>query len=360
MVVAIGAVASAALATPTSQQQLNGTVRALAWQSGYLYVGGDFTNAGNRVARWSGSAWSAVCGGLSSDVHALGTGVVLRPKRGDRQRPTNIYAGGFFSNAGGAATADRIARCNGSAWSALGNTSGGGTVLAILRVGTSVYIGGDFTNWAGIADADYVARWNGSAWTAVGGGVNGIVYALAWRSGSLYVGGNFTNAGGLAAADRVARWNGSSWSALGGGLSAAPRALVFRGPLLYVGGTFLNAGGIAAADRVASWDGSSWSALGPGVNGAVYALAVRGSTVYVGGEFTNADGIATADTLAEWNGSTWAAVCNGGLNGASDEVYALLPRGANDLYVGGRFTNAGGVAAADNVARCNAAGWSGL
>jgi len=45
------------------------TVRALAWQSGYLYVGGDFTNAGgvaaaDHVARWDGS-WSAACGGLS-------------------------------------------------------------------------------------------------------------------------------------------------------------------------------------------------------------------------------------------------------------------------------------------------------
>lgn len=357
-----------ALAGSGAASQLNGTVRALAWQSGYLYAGGDFTNAGgvaaaDHVARWDGS-WSAVCGGLGSDVRALGTGPVLVPKNGGRRRPTNVYAGGFFSNAGGIAAADRIARCNGTAWSALGNTQGTGSVLAILRVGLSLYAGGDFQNFAGVADADYVAKWTGTSWQGVGGGVNGIVNALAWRSGSLYVGGEFTNAGGIVAADKIARWDGSAWTALGTGIAGVNgvHALAFRGSDLYVGGTFLNAGGIAAADRVAKWDGSGWSALGTGVNAAVYALAARGSTVYVGGEFTNVGGIAAADTLAAWDAPSadWSEVCEGGLNDASDEVYALLPRGSNDLYVGGRFSNAGGVVAADNIALCNGVAWAAL
>lgn len=358
-----------ALAGSGAAQGVNGTVRALAWQQGFLYVGGDFSNAGgignaDRVARWNGT-WSELgtCGGpcVSQDVRALGLGPVLVSKQG-RRSSSNVYAGGFLVNVGGVANADRLARWNGTSWFSVGNTQGTGTVLAILRVGTSLYVGGDFTDFGGDPQADYVARWTGTQWADVGGGVNDIVHALAWRSGSLYVGGEFTDVSGISAADKVARWNGSSWSALGSGLGETNgvHALAFRGSDLYVGGTFLNAGGVAAADRVARWDGANWSALGSsGLSAAVYALAVRGSTVYVGGEFDNAGGFAAADSLAAWSGSAWAEVC-GGLAGAGDTVYALLARGANDLYVGGNFDDAGGVPTADNVARCSGMAWSGF
>ena len=49
-------------------------------------------------------------------------------------------------------------------------------VSAVAVSGTTVYIGGGFTNVAGIATADYVAKWNGSTWSALGS--NGAV-ALA-------------------------------------------------------------------------------------------------------------------------------------------------------------------------------------
>ena len=74
---------------------VNGTVRALSvLPNGDLVVGGSFTAAGegsaNRVARWNGSGWSALPEGVHGPVAAL----VALPNG-------EVVAGGSFSSAGG-------------------------------------------------------------------------------------------------------------------------------------------------------------------------------------------------------------------------------------------------------------------
>ena len=84
--------------------------------------------------------------------------------------------------------------------------------------GPELYAGGDFTA-AGIVQANRIAKWNGSTWSALGTGMNAEVRALAvFDDGSgggpaLYAGGFFTTAGGVSA-NRIAKWNGNSWSAV--------------------------------------------------------------------------------------------------------------------------------------------------
>ena len=66
-----------------------------------------------------------------------------------------------------------------------------------------------------------------------------------------------------------------------------------------------------------AWWRATWSAVGSGVElgdaygRGVHALTVfddgGGQALYVGGKFTNAGGV-PADGLARWNGSTWSAV----------------------------------------------------
>jgi hypothetical protein len=63
---------------------------------------------------------------------------------------------------------------------------------------------------------------------------------------------------------------------------------------------------------------------------------VSGSDLFAGGNFTTAGGIA-ANSIAKWDGSTWSAP-GSGLNGS---VSALALSGSG-LYVGGAFTTAGG------------------
>jgi hypothetical protein len=263
---------------------------------------------------------------------------------------------------------------NGSAWSALGSGPGNRAlnnyVLALAVSGSDLYAGGNFTNAAGIATADYVARWNGSAWSALGSNGSGdgaftkFVGVLAVSGTILYAGGNFTDVAGNPRADRVVRWNGSAWSALGsngsgdGAINHQVWALAVSGSDLYVGGDFADAAGIAAADYIARWNGSAWSALGSNgsgngaLNTEVDALAVSGSDLYVGGDFADAAGIAAADYLARWNGSAWSALgSNGSGDGALRSYVAAVAVSGTDLYVGGYFTNAAGIATADHVAK---------
>ncbi len=278
-------------------------------------------------------------------------------------------------------------------WSPLGsNGSGDGAlnsnVNALAVSGSNLYVGGDFTNAAGIATADYVAVWNGNAWSALGsnttggGAINNSVFALAVSGNNLYAGGNFSNAAGVATADYVAEWNGSTWSGLGsnglgdGAINKVVFTLAVSGSHLYVGGAFGNVAGVSTADYLAEWDGTTWSGLGSNgagdgaLNYPVLALAVSGSNLYVGGYFTNAAGIATADYVALWHTTVlgggrhnfiWSAL---GSNGAGDgalnqEVRALAVSGSN-LYVGGAFTNAAGMLTADNIAEWNGSAWSAL
>ena len=201
---------------------------------------------------------------------------------------SNVYAGGFFSTAGGN-SASRIARWNGSTWSALG-TGMDNSVRAMIMSGTDVIAAGYFVTAGGVS-ANRIARWNGSAWSALGTGLGGIVSAVAVSGTNVYAGGDFTTAGG-ASANRVAKWNGSAWSALGTGVNASVWSLAATGNDLYVGGDFTTAGG-ASAQHVAWWNGTVWTAMGSGANATVNALAIIGTNLYVGGSFTTAGTIST-------------------------------------------------------------------
>ena len=360
----------------------DGTVAAAATDSaGNLYIGGGFTIAGNivatNIARWNGSSWSALSSGMNN-IYGDATVNALAASG------TNLYAGGFFTSAGGV-SATNIAQWNGSSWSALGsgmtNIYGNARVYALAVSGTNLYAGGYFTGAGGVS-ATNIAQWNGSSWSALGSGISGAgvsgygpyVYALAVSGNTLYAGGMFTMAGG-SAASYIAQWNGSSWSALGSGISGPVKigynyyalsvdALAVAGTNLYAGGWFTVAGGVSA-NYIARWNGSTWSAMGSGLNGSANALAVAGTNLYAGGTFTaSGDGSQMLDYIAQWNGSAWSAVGSGMNNqylgvGYEDTGVSALAVSGNTLYAGGFFPVAGGVAI-DNIAQWNGSTWSSL
>ncbi|MBK7204017.1 hypothetical protein [Candidatus Amarolinea dominans] len=392
-----------------SNGSLNSTVYAIAISGADVYVGGAFTNVNNNgtsltaadyVAKWNGSAWSALGsngasnGSLSATVYAIAIS------------GTDVYVGGNFTNVNNAGTslpeADRIAKWDGTSWSALGSDgagngaiSGVSVVNAIAVNGTDVYAGGAFDNGGSAPTADYIGKWNGSAWSALGS--NGVVEgsftpsvrAIAVSGTNVYVGGSFTNVLNngtvLTAADYIAKWDGSNWSALGsngagnGSLNYTVRAIAINGTDVYVGGVFSdvnNAGtSLPEADYIAKWDGSNWSALGSNgagggsLNDIVRDIAVSGTDVYVGGAFADVNNGGTslpeADYIAKWNGSAWSALgSNGAGNGSlNNGVEAIAVSGTN-VYVGGNFANVNNagtsLTAADRIAKWDGTNWSAL
>jgi len=335
-----------------------------------LYVTGIFDGAGGtalgRIARWDGAGWSPLGAGLENNPGDPGTGYALLAH--DDGRGTALFAAGSFWLAGGL-NVGHVARWNGSAWSALGGGLAGTGAKAWALAehddgsGSALYAAGDFTT-AGGQPASRVARWDGAAWSALGLGLNGRGHALAeFDSGSgpaLFATGSFSQAGG-ASASRVARWDGTAWSPLGAGLNGTGYALaVFDdggGPALFVGGSFTSAGGVPA-DHVARWDGTAWSSLGLGVDARVSSLSVfddgAGAVLVAGGDFTMAGG-AAASGLARWDGAGWSPI-GAGVDGSVAAVLGLPAwlgsGGAPELVVGGPFQ--GSPAGDSHVARYRA------
>ena len=281
---------------------------------------------------------------------------------------TDVYVGGGFTNAGNVPGASHIARWDGAQWHAVGGANAiNAFVNAIAISGNNVYVGGSFTNAGGITGADYIARWNGTTWSGLLSGTFGIsntVNTIAISGTDVYVGGDFTDAGGVTGADYIARWNSANntWNLVGGasaisGLSPFVSTIVISGTDVYVGGFFISAGGMPGANNIARWDGTNntWNTVGgmSAINNFVNTIAISGTEVYVGGNFTDAGGVSGADYIARWNGTTWSGLLSGTF-GISNTVIAIALSGA-DVYVGGVFANAGGVSGAGGIARWNSA-----
>ncbi|UOY06084.1 thrombospondin type 3 repeat-containing protein [Muricauda sp. SCSIO 64092] len=100
----------------------------------------------------------------------------------------------------------------------------------------------------------------------------------------------------------------------------------------------------------------SWNALGSGTNGIVEIIANDGNdNYYVGGEFTNAGGL-TVNNLAIYNSSSGWSALGSGTNGKVNTI-AIANNG--DVYIGGDFSEVGGVSAS-NIAVWNGTNWSAL
>ena len=74
----------------------------------------------------------------------------------------------------------------------------------------------------------------------------------------------------------------------------------------------------------------------------------------MGGNFTNAGGIAAADRIVKWDGVNWHGLGTTPLGNGS--VFAIAHYGGK-IYAGGTFVNAGGKAAADYLAVFDGVSW---
>jgi hypothetical protein len=183
-------------------------------------------------------------------------------------------------------------------------------VVEVLKVTPNgdLLVGGNFTAAGGVG-ANRIARWNGSTWSALGSGILGVDAStvsalLVLPGGDLIAGGYFTTAGGLPA-NNIARWNGSAWSAIAGGLTYPGSASLFFVPSVrslaalpngdFVAGGFFSTAGSSAISNIARWNGVAWSPLGSGLDGNVGALALLPTgEIAAGGDFGKAGGLPSA------------------------------------------------------------------
>lgn len=284
-----------------------------------LYAGGSFTRAGgvsaNAVAKWDGLSWSALGDGLTGGFFET---IVFALAVYDDGTGSAIYAAGRFTQADHVSV-NHIARWDGSSWVDVGGGLDG--MVGIDRInalcvyddgnGPVLYAGGMFTGAGGV-DSIGIARWDGKSWSDVGGGMNQPVRAFTvfddGTGQALYAGGNFWFAGAVRAL-RVAKWDGQAWSSLGEGF-AGPNPWVTsligfddgNGAALYAAGKFTLSGD-TVVNRIAKWSGSSWVSLGDGTNDNIYGLGVFddefGSGLYSTGWFTEVDGI-PANCISKW------------------------------------------------------------
>jgi hypothetical protein len=273
-----------------------------------------------------------------------------------------VYCAGGFRGAGGVPTGN-IAFWDGVDWQRVGSGTFQGLsapATCVAAGATNVYVGGLF-EFAGDVAARHVAGWNGRGWHALGRGIDGTITRMATRGEELFVIGAFTSAGG-AAATNVARWDGSGWAALGSGLSGNLTAIAVTDQNVLVA-QMLDTNFV-----VWRWQDPVWTQVVSATIKGDWPIGIRvilamDDSIIVGGSFQMIDGI-TVNNLARWDGQQWHSF-GSGLTGQGpfvpndfpfSSVAALLRDGTN-LYAGGSFTNAGGVAA-KNVARWDGNLWS--
>ncbi len=222
--------------TVDSDGDINGGVYALAADSnGTLYAGGQFSNMdtipqADHVAAFDGS-WHAMGSGTGPGLGAVDSYVRSLTASG-----TDVYIGTDSVNVAQIANADHVARWNGSAWSAVGSNTAGtdgwfpgvSFINALTTSGPMLFAAGSFQNANGVATADNIAYFDGATWRPIGsnGAGNGPMIAnmvaLSVFRSKLEAAGNFTSAGGDVRAQSLAAYALKLPDARIGAASAGP------------------------------------------------------------------------------------------------------------------------------------------
>ena len=155
----------------------------------------------------------------------------------------------------------------------------------------------------------------------------GDVYDIEERGDYLYAAGQFNRNNTGNALYNIARVKfrsaNSGWDQLDGGCDSIVRDLLIVGDTLYATGDFNYCGlitdtvngpfrGRVQASRIARINlnekNPSWRSLGVGLNDNGYALAWRKGYLYVGGDFTQAGGLHNTTGIARWRNDHWEDV----------------------------------------------------
>lgn len=279
------------------------SVNAMLIHDGKLYAGGSFESTADKyysgIACWDGTRWNSMKGGVT-EIMFCPSVQAIEVFQGD------IYVGGGFKLAGGKVVRG-IARWDGSDWYGLGGGLSDygyydyGTVFGLAADDDFLYVAGYF-NSAGSVPAGNIARWDGTQWVPMNTIIRPGVRTMKRIGSYLYIGGWFALPTNPGCANNIARWDGSRWDEMGGGTNEMVLSICCTGPDVYVIGNFTAAGNVPA-QGIAKWDGTGWTALGSGVDTRGWNFAVTATEageVFAGGDFKTA-GDVPSNRIARWN-----------------------------------------------------------
>lgn len=163
----------------------------------------------------------------------------------------------------------------------------------------------------------------------------------------LFIGGGFSYVDSVWT-NRIFTWDGFNFQPIGNTLTNGWVSQVYsiarynNDIYLAVGDTFMP-----------RWNGSQWDFLGGGVNSSISSLYVYNNELFVGGYFTQIGGL-QANIIAKWDGLQWHSL-NFPISGGSVHSIAMYK---GELYIGGDIDDSTGNQTC--VARWDGTNWNGL
>ncbi|MBZ0154508.1 MAG: WD40 repeat domain-containing protein [Planctomycetes bacterium] len=321
----------------------NGDIIAAGW---FDSLGGV---AASRIARWNGSIWSPLGGGVQSGTYSGAAHSLALANNGD------LIVGGTFTSAGGVAVGN-VARWDGTNWSAMGSIAINVTSMVCLANGDVV---------AGSANSNTIWLWHNGAWSTIGT-INfsgGCTYSMAQDlNGDVLVTGLFDSVNGVFSRG-IIRWSPTTgtWSTFGGYLTVGlgwlhDVAVMPNGELLTIGGS--NQFGM-----IARWDGTAWSDFPdpPIFVDSTFDFTFPSKHMHLCADSQGrmlAVGLASAGStsgyvVSEWDGVAWSSpiVVSSGhstspnpLQSSPNYLSAPLRASNGVLYVAGNFAAINSVA----------------
>ena len=283
----------------------------------------------------------------------------------------NLYVGGDFTFIGGQGRAGvaKIAPAGSasvSAWNPNLSVSIG--MHSIIPSGGDVYLGGYMTSGQLVAKVNAStgapsAGWNPS--TFAGSGTISVQKLALDSNGGVYAVGSFTSVGGVAR-DRAVKLSGTTgvvdtnWNANISG-SIAPgnilRSVFVDSGFVYIAGDFLSAGGLSRGGfaRTNTTTGAVDAAWAPRCDKFGYSIFAQGDSIYLGGDFRQISG-ATALGVAKVDPNVGSPIPEYVVQAESPGLVKAMARQPDGkLVIGGQFYLAEGLRR-QNIARLNADG----
>lgn len=319
-------------------QGIYGEPNDVVWYNGKLIVAGHTFCSGVppncvpntvNISAWdSTSGWESITpngGGADYQINCL------------EVYNNDLYAAGQFVTIDNVPV-NRIAKWNGTSWTDVGGglTGGMGEVICMTVFHNQLYVGGNFTAaGSGNLSTYYVARWNGASWDSVGTGFNYPVHELLVDSINdvLYAGGEFSYIGNTICRG-VAVWNDVNWSPVGSGLDTlwGTRCLeMFNGELYAGGGNVTTTTQGDTINNIYKFNGTKWVSVDGGANSTVMDMSVYGGNLYIGGYFSQVGYSTPANKIACYGTTCPTSV--GIHEYSSAEIFKVYPNPASEVII---------------------------